>query len=307
MAALTNQIATADVVEALDQEFLANFTGEFSQLTEILGIFRPEVVAAGTAMYQYTVTGSLSDSSVAEGDEVPLSKYEVEKTPIGEHTMKPYRKLVTAQAIAKAGFENSMLRTDKAMVKDIRADILGDFFSFIKKGTGTATGAGLQMALAQADAKLSDTLETNGDSADRIIHFVNTYDIADYLGAAQVTTQTVFGMQYLQSFLGVNDIFVTNKVDKGAVWATPVENIHVYGIDFGSLAQGGLEYTVSDGGLVGVHHAPAYNRTSCETYALVGCDLLAEVKNYIVKGTITAVEPQEVSVVGTVETTSQSS
>lgn len=286
MAALTNTVTTADVVEALDREFIANFTGELSRLTEVLGIFGPEVVAAGTAMYQYTVTGSLDETSVAEGDEVPLSKYEVDKTPIGEHTMKPYRKLVTAQSIAKAGFENAMLRTDRQMVKDIRADILDGFFAFVKTGTGAATGTGLQATLAQVDAKLSDTLETNGDSAGRIVHFVNPYDIADYLGAAQVTTQTVFGMSYLQSFLGVGDIFVTNKVEAKTVWATPVENIHLYGVDFASLAQGGLDYTVSDGGLLGVHHTPNYSRTSCETYALVGCDLLAEVKNYIVKGTI---------------------
>lgn len=290
MAALTNQIATADVVEALNQEFLANFSGELSKLTEILGIFRPEIVAAGTAMYQYKVTGSLEDDAVAEGDEVPLSKYSVSKTPIGEHTMKPYRKLVTAQAIAKAGFENAMLRTDRQMVKDIRKGVLDSFFTFIKTGTGAATGAGLQATLAQVDAKLSDELENNGDSADRIVHFVNPYDIADYLGTAQVTTQNVFGMTYLQSFLGVTDIFVTNKVDAKTVWATPVENIHLYGIDFGSLAQGGLEYATQDGGLIGVHHDAAYNRTSCETYALVGCDLLAEVKNYIVKGTVT--DPQ---------------
>lgn len=290
MAALTNQIATADVVEALDQEFIANFNGEMSRLTELLGIFAPEVVAAGTAMYQYTVTGSLDTKSVAEGDEVPLSKYEVDKTPIGEHTMKPYRKLVTAQSIAKAGFENAVLRTDRQMVKDIRKGILDGFFTFLATGTGSATGEGLQAALAQADAKLADELEKNGDAADRIIHFVNHYDIADYLAKANVTTQTVFGMIYLKDFLGVTDIFVTNKVAKGTVYATPVENIHVYGIDFAALGDAGLSYTVQDGGLLGVHHEPNYTRTSSETYALVGCDLLAEVKNYIVKATVT--DPQ---------------
>ena len=287
MAALTNSVTTEDVVAALAQEFVENFDGELSRLTEVLGIFRPEIVAAGTTMYQYEVTGSLNATTVAEGDEVPLSNYEVAKTPIGEHTMKPYRKLTTAQAIAKSGFENAVTRTDNKMVKDIRANILDSFFTFLATGTGTATGAGLQAALAQADAKLADTMETNGDSADRIIHFVNHYDIADYLAKAQVTTQTVFGMNYLQSFLGVNDIFVTNKVAKGTVYVTPVENIHVYGVDFGALGQAGLTYSTQDGGLLGVHHEANYARTSSETYALVGCDLLAEVKNYIVKATVT--------------------
>ena len=286
MAALDNQISTADVVEALDQEFIANFNGEVNRLTEILGIFNPEIVAAGTAMYQYIVTGSLSGSSVAEGDEVPLSKYSVKKNPIGEHSMKPYRKLATAQAIAKSGFENAVLRTDRQMVKDVRKGILDDFFTFLATGTSTATGAGLQMALARADAKLFDELEKNGDSTDRIIHFVNTYDIADYLGKANVTVQTVFGMQYLKNFLGVTDIFVTNKVAEGTLYATPVENIHLYGIDFASLASAGLEYAVQDGGLIGVHHEPNFARTSSETHVLAGCDLIAEVLNYIVVGTV---------------------
>lgn len=287
MAALTNTITTTEVVEALDIEFLKNFNGDISRLTEILGLFGPEIVPAGTAMYTYTVTGSLDTTSVAEGDEVPLSKYEVEKTPIGEHTVKPYRKLTTAQAILKAGFENAVMRTDAQMVKDIRTDVLKSFFTYLAKGTGTATGSGLQATLAQIDAKLSDTLETNGDAADRIVHFVNPYDIADYLGNAQVTTQTVYGMNYIQSFLGVTDIFVTNKVTENTVYATPVENIHVYGVDFASLSQAALEYTTQDGGLVGVHHDANYARTSSETYALVGCDLLAENLSYIVKGTIT--------------------
>lgn len=287
MAALTNTITTTEVVEALDIEFLKNFNGDVSRLTEILGLFGPEIVPAGTAMYTYTVTGSLDTTSVAEGDEVPLSKYEVEKTPIGEHTVKPYRKLTTAQAILKAGFENAVMRTDAQMVKDIRTDVLKSFFTYLAKGTGTATGSGLQATLAQMDAKLSDTLETNGDAADRIVHFVNPYDIADYLGNAQVTTQTVYGMNYIQSFLGVTDIFVTNKVTENTVYATPVENIHVYGVDFASLSQAALEYTTQDGGLVGVHHDANYARTSSETYALVGCDLLAENLSYIVKGTIT--------------------
>ena len=48
-----------------------------------------------------------------------------------------------------------------------------------------------------------------------------------------------------------------------------------------------LTYSTQDGGLLGVHHEANYARTSSETYALVGCDLLAEVKNYIVKATVT--------------------
>lgn len=286
MAAITNTTMAADIERALDVEFAANFNQEYDRLADVLGIVSPEVVAAGTAMYQYVVTGKLNDMEVAEGDEVPLSKYDVKKAPIGEIELKPYRKVTTAQSVLKSGYVNSIVRTDKAMVKDVRADIVEKFFAFLANGTGAASGTTLQAALAQADAVLDDEMEKAGDKADRIVHFVNRFDIADYLANATVTTQTVFGMTYIQSFLGVTDIFVTSKVPKGTVYVTPAENIHMYGVDFGALGQAGLNYTVYEGSLIGVNHQPVYNRVSAETNVLTGATLLAEITNYIVKATV---------------------
>ena len=114
------------------------------------------------------------------------------------------------------------------------------------------------------------------------------FDIADYLENAPITTQTLYGMDYIQDFLGVKDIFVTSKVPKGKVWATPVDNIHIYGADFGELAKAGIDYEISASGLIGVHHQPAYNRTACETYVLTAMTLFPEVLDYIVEGTIAA-------------------
>lgn len=294
MTVINNTTTAADIEHALDVEMAANFNQEYDRLADVLGIVTPEVVAAGTAMYQYVVTGALDNTEVSEGDEVPLSKYEVDKEPIGEIELKPYRKLTTAQAVLKSGYVNAVVRTDRAMVKDVRAGIVAKFFAFLANGTGTASGTTLQAALAQADAALETAMEENGDKADRIVHFVNRFDIADYLAEANVTTQNVFGMSYLKSFLGVEEIFVTSKVPKGTVYATPAENIHMYGVDFGALSQAGLSYTVYDGSLIGVSHQPAYNRVSAETNVVTGATLLAEVKNYIVKATIgTASQAEE--------------
>ena len=287
MAALTNTITAADIAKSQDIEMLTNFNGEMDRLTEILGLFDPEIVAAGTAMFQYTVTGSLNTTPVTEGDEVPLSKYTVTPTQLDPITIKPYRKLTTAQAILKGGYENAIAKTDKKMIGQVRSGILTDFFTFLGNGTGTATGAGPQATLAQVTAKIQDETEKNDDFSGSIVYFVNPYDIADYLASAQVTTQTVFGMTYIQSFLGVENIMVTNKVTAKTVYATPVENIHIYGIDFSTLGDAGLAYTTQDGSLIGVHHEGAYNRTSSETYVLSGALFLPEYKNYIVKGTIT--------------------
>ena len=323
-----NTITTADVVTALDQEFAANFDHELNQLAELLGIIDPEIVAAGTALYQYRVSGSLnngeyalttdeavvtgktyytrsgsegayvytkvaspatasiasyyelvasSGTSYIEGDLVALSKYTVEKVPVGDTSFLPYRKVTTAQAIAKSGYENAVLKTDRKMLNQVRAALIDYFFAHLDAtGIGTATGATLQAALAR-----------NSDTAARIVHFVNRFDIADYLATAQITTQTLYGMTYLEDFLGISNVFVTSKIAQGTVFATPAENLHLYGIDFGALGEAGLEYEVSDSGLIGVHHDPKHNRTSVETNVLSGAYLLPEVLDFIVKGTIT--------------------
>lgn len=310
MAVPANITKAAAVNASLDQEFIKNFKGDSDRLAEILGIFGVERIAAGTALKMLKVTGTLNNSKTdatttlpgtgtfsngsssgtayVEGDEVALSTFGTEWETVGEVVAKPYRKMTTAAAIQKAGYANAVLKTDAKMLSLIRADIIKEFFTFLDKGTGTATGNGLQAAAANVDAKLGDTLEKNGDASTRIIHFINRGDAAAYLGAAPITTQNVFGLTYLENFLGMTNVILTSQVAKGKMYATPAENIHIFGIDFAELAQGGLTYTQSANGLIGVAHAPAYDHVSTETNVLTGMLLFPEVKDYIVKGTIEA-------------------
>jgi hypothetical protein len=296
MAAHDNIINKAAVVAALDQEFVANFSGEYERFAEILGLFPVQVLPAGTTLYKYSISGSLlnttttdgsSGSAYVEGDFIARSKYTLTKSSVGSMEFKPYAKESTGQAIQKGAVNNAILRTDKQMGKDIRGAILVDFFTALStNASSTASGVGLQAAIAQAAAKLSDTMETRNDEPGRVVYFVNPYDIADYLANANVTVQNVFGMRYLQSFLGVEDILITNKVSSGTIIATPVDNIHVYGMDFSTLDDSGLSYETDELGLVGVHHAASYDRASVTTYALRGATFLPEITDYIVKATI---------------------
>ena len=308
MAVPANITKAAAVNASLDLEFIKNFKGDSDRLAEILGIFGVERIAAGTALKMLKVTGTLnnaktdatttlpgegafslgssSGTAYVEGDEVALSTFGTEWEVVGEVVAKPYRKMTTAAAIQKAGYANAVLKTDQKMLSLIRKGIINEFFSFLDKGTGTATGNGLQGAAAMVDAKLGDTMEANGDASNRIIHFVNREDAATYLAAAPITTQNVFGLTYLQNFLGMTDVFLTSQAPKGTMYATPAENIHIFGIDFAELAQGGLTYTQSANGLIGVAHAPAYDPVSTETNVLTGMLLFPEVKDYIIKGTI---------------------
>ena len=296
MAAPENIIKATDIDGALSQEFIRNFKGSYDRLAEIFGIFGVKTRAAGTALYQYTVSGSLNNSAgydsssgtaYVEGDEVALSKYTVTKSPIGDLSPVPYRKMTTAKAILQDGYEKAVLATDAKMISQIRAQFISQFFTFLANGTGapaeSATVNSLQKALAYGDAALENAMETNGDNADgRFVHFISRNDAADYLANASITTQTLFGMTYLENFLGVENVFLTNKIDDGKVYITPAQNIHAYGIDFGELSQGGLVYQVGSNGLIGVAHKGAYDYASAETNVMTGLQLIPEILDYIV-------------------------
>lgn len=297
MPAPANLIDSEAINYGLTREFIANFNQDTNNLLRLLGIVSVERVGAGYTLTQHKVTGSLNNTKDAngssgtayvEGDLVSLSKYKMTETTIGKIKLRPYRKVTSAQAITEHGSVPAVVRIDQKMLADIRADILSQFFTFLGTGTGTATGKTLQACLAYMDAKLEDTLETNNDNGASysLVHFVNRTDVADYLATAQVTTQTAYGMTYIQDFLGVQNVFVTNKVAAKAPFVTASQNLHMYAPDFSELAQAGLSYTESDGGLIGVNHGPAYDHVSVETNVLTGATLFAEVTDYIVKGTI---------------------
>lgn len=303
MPAATNTITSSDVLFGLSQEFMANFSHDVDQLTSLLGLVSPEVVGAGYTLEQHTVTGSLtnkksSDTDAAtagtsgtgyvEGDLVALSKYSVTSKTIEKAKLRPYRKVTTAQTIAEHGMEWSVLRTDNKMAADVRDDVMSEFFAFLGNGTGTAKGKTLQAALAYGDAKLADAFEANHDNQVATLHFLNRTDVADYLANATVTTQTAFGMTYMADFLGVQNVFVTSKVPAGTVYVTDADNLHMYAQDFSALQSAGLDYAVSDSGLIGVNHNALYDHVSVETNVLTGMVLFPEVTDYIVKATISA-------------------
>lgn len=287
MAVLTNTITTADINAALDVELASKFNAEFSKLREFMGIFGVERAHAGQALYKLTVTGSLSGATVAEGDEVPLSKYTVTKTPVGEIEISPFRKLTTAQAILKNGYVGAIARTDEKMLAQVRQAIMQSFFGMLGAGVVPVNVENLQEAIAKAGAAALDAVEQAGDTASGLVYFINRQVAADYLANAPITMQNVFGMTYLENFLGAERVFVSSYVPSNAVYCTPIENIHLYGADWSALAESGLEYYPTDEGLVGIHHEGNYARTSSETFILMGAKLFPEVTNYITSAIIT--------------------
>ena len=283
MAAETNTIMQGDVVTRV-ADFNIQFVEGLKKLIEALGITRKIPVQEGATLKQVVVTGTLEDGNVAEGELIPLSKYETEEVPVGEVKLNKWRKGTTAEAILKGGYDQAVGATTDKMVKDIQKGIRGDLFTFMATGTGTASGSGLQAALANAWGKLAVLFD---DDAVESAYFLNPMDVADYLGSAQVTMQTAFGMTYIENFLGLGDVFLNSNVPEGKFYATAKENIVMYYVNVATseLARA-FGLTTDETGYIGINEYPDKDTARVMDLVMSGITFFPERKDGIVVGTI---------------------
>lgn len=286
MAAETNTIMQADLARVRMVDFNLQFTGSLRKMIEALGVTRKIAVQEGAALKMLTVTGTLQDGGVAEGELIPLSKYETEETPVGEVKLNKWRKATTAEAILKGGYDQAVGATTDKMVKDIQKTIRTGLFDFMATGTGAATGTGLQAALANGWGKLSVLFE---DDAVETVYFLNPMDVADYLGTAQVTMQTAFGMTYIENFLGLGTVFLNSSVSQGKYYATAKDNIVMYYVNVGSGdIRASFNLTTDELGYIGINEYPDNDTARVLNLVMSGVTFFPERQDGIVVGTISA-------------------
>lgn len=289
----TNLIKAAQLRKVREIDFVEQFThNSLAKLIEVLGVTRKIPMMEGTTMYVYktvATSGNPHSGSVAEGEIIPLSQYETTKTAIGEITLKKWRKAVSAEAIKKSGYNNAVIATDAALLKDLQNGIRTDFFTFLNgtiTGSVTATGVGLQAALANAWGKLQIAFE---DDTAASVYFVNPADIANYLGTAQISVQTAFGMNYIEDFLGLGTVIVTNRVTAGTFVATAKENLIMYYLTMDGDIADAFQLTADETGYIGIKSGyPNEERAQIESLVMDGIQFLVEYAAGVVKGTITA-------------------
>lgn len=284
MAAETNTILKADVARVRAIDFNYQFTGSLRKMIEALGVTRKIAVQEGTTLKALKVTGTLQSGTVAEGDLIPLSHYETVETPVGEAVLNKWRKGTTAEAILKGGYEQAVGATTDQMVKDIQKTIRNAFFTFLATGTGTATGTGLQAALANGWGNLQVLWE---DDAVETVYFLNPLDVSAYLGTAQVSMQTVFGMNYIENFLGLGTVFLNSNVPQGKFYATAKENVVMYYINVsnGDIAST-FQLTTDETGYVGIREYLDEDHARVMDLVMSGVTFFPERLDGIVVGTI---------------------
>lgn len=296
MAAKENvTISTQFTTSAREVDFVTRFNDNWDALRTILGIMRPIRKAPGTKLVSYKaeVDGDLQGgSTVAEGDEIPFTKMKVSPVTYGDIEVAKYAKSVTIESVAKYGAEVAVEKTDDAFLVALQNKVLGDFYTFLATGSLVLTPKTWQLALAQAKGKVLAKFMGMDKDVTEVVGFANIMDFYDYLGDKEITTQTMFGLTYVQNFLGYSTLFLLpdKYVAAGKVIATPVENIDLYYVDpsDSDFAKLGLNYTVKgETNLIGVHVEGDYSRATGDMYAIMGMKLWAEYLDGIAVATVT--------------------
>lgn len=266
-------------VRAREIDFVTSFGKNMQALLDVMGITRMIKKENGSVLKIKKASGTLQDGDVAEGEEIPMSQYKVEEETFDTIKIKKYRKGVSIEAIAERGYEAAVEMTDEEFKSDLQNVVLDKFYTQLKMGSLVGHETTWQMAFAMAIGKVKNKFETMKRTATGVAVWVNTLDVYKYIGAADITLQTAFGMQYIKNFLGADIVFVSSQIPENTVIATPLNNLIVYYVDpaDSEFVKAGLEYTTdSTTGFIGFHVQGNYEHAISDMFAIMGVRLFAE-------------------------------
>lgn len=280
-------------VTAREMDFVTRFGDNWEALRNILGIMRPIRKTPGTSLVSYTADITLESGAVDPGEVIPYSKATITQAAKSDLTIEKYAKAVPIEDVNKYGAEIAVEKSDDAFLTKLQNVVLNKFYTFLNTGTLTGTATTWQAALAKAQGEVLNKFATIQKDVTAIVGFANILDAYDYLGAADITVQTQFGLTYIKDFMGYSTMFLlpAAQIARNIVLATPVENIDLYYIDPGDseFARLGLNYTTQgETNLIGFHAQGNYSTAVGESYALMGMALWAEYLDGIAKITVSA-------------------
>lgn len=272
---------TDSSVNPREIDFVSRFNLAWESLLDIMGISRPIKKEMGAVLRQKKATIVLENGAVEEGATIPFSKATITETPIAEMGLEKYAKSITAELIKKDGYEVAVEKTDNAFLNELQNKVTNQFYTFLNTGSLTHIEDDFQSALAMAKGLVLNKFKSMNLDGSEVVGFANILDFYKYLGSANITVQTEFGMNYIQGFMGYRVIFLLseNEIQRGRVIACPVENINFYYVDpsDSAFANAGLEYTTEGvTPLLGFHTEGDYRTASSDAFAIMGLALFAE-------------------------------
>lgn len=267
-------------VTAREKDFVTRFGLNWEALRDILGIMRPIEKEAGTSLIAYSASVTLEDGDVDAGCVIPYSKSTIAQTSKEDLTLKKYAKAVPIEDVDKYGADIAVQKSDEAFLNELQSVVMDDFYTTLTGNTHALTGAyaTFQMAVSMAIGKVADKFKKMHRNVSSVVVFVNTLDVYAYLGSAQISVQTMYGIQYIKNFLGADTIILSSEIEQGKVIAVPSDNLVLYYVNPASeFAKLGLVYT-TDGetNLIGFHVQGNYGTAVGESFALMGMKLWYE-------------------------------
>lgn len=280
-------------VTTREMDFVNVFNDNWEALRNILGIMRPIRKTPGTSLVSYTASVALESGTVEAGAVIPYSKATIAQIAKSDITIEKYAKAVPIEDVNKYGVEIAVEKSDAAFLSQLQSVVLNKFYTFLATGTLVNTAETWQSALAKAQGEVLNKFASINKNVTGVVGFANILDAYDYLGTANITVQTEFGVSYVKNFMGYSTLFLlpTNLLARNKVIATPVENIDLYYIDpsDSDFAKLGLQYTVQgETNLIGFHAQGNYSTAVGESYALMGMALWAEYLDGIAVITVSA-------------------
>ena len=285
MPALDNSTTQAQItVTTREVDFVTRFSKNWNALRTIIGIMKPIRKTPGTKLvsYEAEMDGDLQGgTTVAEGDVIPFTKFKVKEASYGDIEVAKYAKSVSIEAVQKYGAEIAVEKTDDQFLVELQNKTLNDFYTFLKTGTLKGSQTTWQKALAIAKGAVVNRFAAMNLTVTEVVGFANIMDLYSYVGTADITVQTAFGLQYIQNFLGYKTLFLlpAEYIPEKTVIALPVENIDMYYVDpsDSDFAKMGLQYTVDgETNLIGFHVEGDYTRATGNSFAIMGVKLWAE-------------------------------
>lgn len=274
-----NLTATADIVAAREVDFVSRFANNWEELRDVMGISRLIPKVPGTVLKSKYAEVTLQNGAIGEGQAIPYSQARVLEKDYAPIVMHKYKKGVSAEAIADHGYDAAVQLTDDQFLYELQGEVLDAFYDYLQDGSLIRAAGTFQAALAKAQGEVRNKWKKMKKGISEIVGFCNILDAYAYLGAADITVQTLFGMNYIENFLGYSRLFLSSEIPSGKVVATPVENLVLYYINpaESDFAKAGLEFRVDgDTPLIGFHVDGNYSTLVSESTALMGMVLFAE-------------------------------
>ena len=280
--AKANLTKTANIqTSAREIDFVTRFANNWDHLRDILGVMRLIKKTPGTVLKSKYAQVTLQNGAIGEGEEIPYSQANVLTKDYAPINVEKYAKGVSIEAINEHGYDDAVNLTDEQFLFELQNNVTDRFYDFLGTGTLIKAKATFQAALAEAQGQVRNKWKKMHKGITDVVGFCNILDAYDYLGVANITVQTEFGLNYIENFIGYRRLFLCSEaeVPRGKVLATPVENLILYYVspDDSDFKKAGLDYT-TDGvtNLIGFHTQGNYNTAVSESFALMGMTLMAE-------------------------------